>query len=55
MVRLLQVNQKRPELARMNAEEEEEPGMKAEVERCVVLNDVLYNAALGQGGSALLF
>ena len=46
MVRLLQVNQKRPELARMNAEEEEEPGIKAEVERCVALNDILNNAAL---------
>ena len=42
MVCLLQVNQKRPELARMNAEEEEQPGTKSGVERCVSR----YNSAL---------
>ena len=46
MVCLLQVNQKRPELARMNAEEEEEPGKKSEAEMCVSLSAALYNAAL---------
>ena len=45
MVCLLQVNQKRPELARMNAEEEE-PGIKPEVERCVSLSEAVQNAAL---------
>ena len=30
----------------MNAEEEEEPGTKAEVERCVSPSEALHNATL---------
>ena len=46
MICLPQFNQKRPELARMNAEEEEEPGIKPKVERCVSFTEALCSAAL---------